>query len=138
MQIDLRAPGSGEAVLVRPGGRGGPVGDVELREDVGEVAGDGLLRQHQLVGDAPVGGPGRDQAQHLGLASGEAVPLGAAHLVEPVELGLRTERGEGGARRIPLQAGGVLVAQRVAGVGDRDPAARGVPGRPDRAEPGLD
>ena len=53
-------------------GRGGGTGaDVELGEDVGEVAGDGLLAEDQLGGDLRVAAAGSDQAEDLGLACGE-------------------------------------------------------------------
>ena len=55
----------------RPGRR--PRGDSELREDVLEVAGDGVLADHQLLGDVPVAPPARDQAQDLELAIAEPV-----------------------------------------------------------------
>src|SRR5437870_2066621 len=51
-----------EAVLERERSRRGAGRDAELREDVLQVPGDGVLAEHELRGDLTVALPGRDQA----------------------------------------------------------------------------
>src|SRR4051812_39987407 len=65
--------GSDEIVLVGVSGRRGARGDVELDEDIADVAVDGLLAEHEFAGDRLVGLAGGDEAQHLQLARRQSV-----------------------------------------------------------------
>src|SRR5215207_7384948 len=59
----------------------------ELGENVGAVAFDGLLADHQQLGDLPAGAGLGDQLDDLGLARRQRVlvdVLAAAHALEPV------------------------------------------------------
>jgi hypothetical protein len=47
-----------------------PVGDTELVEDIGQVAGDGAIADVKLLADVPVRLPLGHQRQHLALAPG--------------------------------------------------------------------
>ncbi len=66
------AGGVEEAEGVRPGGGLAAAGDAQLAEDVGHVDAGRLGRDEQLGGYLPVAAPGRDQAEHLEFAFGEA------------------------------------------------------------------
>ena len=57
---------------MRRGGGFAAAGDAQLAQDVGHVDAGCLGRDEQLGGDLPVAAPGRDQAEHLEFAFGEA------------------------------------------------------------------
>ena len=67
-----RAGGVEQAEGVRPGGGLAAAGDTQLAEDVGHVHAGRLGRDEQLGGDLPVAAPGRDQAEYLEFAFGQA------------------------------------------------------------------
>ena len=54
-------------------GRGGSRREVELREDIGDVTGDGFFADIELLSDGPVGLASCDEAEHLNLTRGQAV-----------------------------------------------------------------
>jgi hypothetical protein len=56
----------------RGGGRAGR--DVELAEDVLQVAGDGVLADDERRSDLTIRSPGRDEAKDLELSGREPVP----------------------------------------------------------------
>jgi len=106
----------------------GARGDIQLGEDVLQVAGDRVLADRQLRRDLAVAAAGGDQAQDLELALAEAVAIGAVsrrkqQRFDPGEVARRTERGEGVARGFQLELRRVLVAERAAGATDRLPSA---------------
>src|SRR5712691_8491867 len=61
-----------QAQRVRPGRGFAAAADAQLAEDVRHVDARRLGRDEQLGGDLPVAAPGRDEAEHLQLALGEA------------------------------------------------------------------
>ena len=75
-QASVQRSGQGTSGRVRPvwathGGDRRPRADVELDEDVPEVALHGLLADDEVGRDLPVGLPRRDEGRHLTLARGE-------------------------------------------------------------------
>ena len=66
----------------RVGGRGRPRGELELAQDVGDVAVNGVLAHHQPLGDLPVREALGEQAQHLPLPRRE---LGEGSRPPPVD-----------------------------------------------------
>src|ERR1700735_3005908 len=67
---------SGEPTLGGPAGQLVPGGELELAQDRGDVAFDGLDRDEQLTGHLLVGVPLGDQPQDLALAGGQLGKLG--------------------------------------------------------------
>src|SRR5688500_16855564 len=61
-----------QAVVVRVGSGRSARGDTDLREDVADVTGDGLLADGEVVRNGTVGHAGRDERKDLDLAGGQA------------------------------------------------------------------
>lgn len=95
------------------GGGSGTVGDLELAEDVADVAFDGVLGDHELPGDLFIRMPDGDEAEHLPLARTEegleSVLLAAAIVAEKV-VGC-----EGGIIAVPGFKSGHIVHRPVDG-----------------------
>src|SRR5215213_11931961 len=70
--LPVPATSPGRAISRHGPGRGGRArGDAELAEDVGDVAVDGVLAQHEPLGDLPVGEALGDELEHLALPRAE-------------------------------------------------------------------
>src|SRR5581483_12497170 len=90
------------------------------------------LAEHERGRDLPVRPAGGDEEQHLQLALGEAVGAarrGAAERADPGEVRPRSQAGVGGARRLELEPGGLLVAESTAGERDELPDPGDLVGR---------
>ena len=82
------------------GGRGGAGRYVELGEDVGEMTGDRLVAEHQLLRDLGVAVAGSNQAEDLELAPGEtAGRLAVQQFLDLLPGRDRAELAEGPGRR---------------------------------------
>src|SRR5215470_6904918 len=110
---------SKQLVRVSEGCRSRPRRDVELVEDVREVAVDRLLAQVELRGDRLVRLARGDEEEDLELARCEAMrprDRGAGReRVEALEVGRRAELFEDRLRAVDPEAGAVLVAECAAG-----------------------
>src|SRR6476660_6801342 len=107
-----------EAMLVRPGGRCGASGDIQLDEDVAHMAINGLLAQEEFVRDGLVGLACRDMPQHLLLPHAQAVGVrygagvscrgrGWTHRLERGNVWSGAEMDEGFPRGLELERGPV-------------------------------
>src|SRR5690242_17601323 len=113
---ELTMSGRSDQVVLECERRGSRArGDLELPEDVLQVAGDGVLAEDERRRDLAVAPTGRDESQHLQLA-----------LREPVDLARPTRLGEGSDPRgvrcraepfeclrggLQLEAGRVVIAE---------------------------
>ena len=61
----------GQAVLVRPGGSSRTIREIQPGEDVGDMTGDCLLADRQLLPDGAIGMTPCEQAEYLQLAHRE-------------------------------------------------------------------
>ena len=86
-------------MLGGPDGDLGPRAEVELIEDVGDVAVDGPLGESQAPGHLTVAKPLSDQPQYLHLALAEPRRPGVPSTSHPV-----TRRGEHSVRRLAVKA----------------------------------
>src|SRR5215475_14048386 len=119
---------SEQLVLVGVRGGGRARRQIEFREDVADVAGDGLLADAQSSRDRPVLGAGGDEAQHFDLAAGQSR--------SNVRRGLRRQRGdprrgrrrtkllEGLLGRLELELCAFVVSEQTIGQADQHAALR--------------
>src|SRR5438067_9204684 len=101
------------SALTLPGDPGrdlGPAAEAELVEDVGHVAVDRALRDHELLGDLVIGQPARDERGDLELAAAEQV-LGRCRGCFGLRLGQRVLDRLIERHRAPGRPGPVVAAR---------------------------
>ena len=100
-----------------------PGGDVELRQDVADVALDRFHAERERVGDLLVGFAGGDQAQHLNLAGRETVAARVGPMdqerVDPGDVRASAEARVGRPRGLELHPPPFPIAEHAAGEAER-------------------
>ena len=105
-------------MLQREAAGGGAGGDVEFGVDRCQMPADGAGAEEEALGDLGIGQAGRDEAEHLDLAGGEAGRIGrAAKARVAARASARASVGGApsaadGARLVERVARGVAVARR--------------------------
>src|SRR5580765_1922650 len=120
-----------EAMLEGVRGCGRPARQVELDEDVAQVASDGLLADGERVGDALVRLAGGHEAKHLDFPRRQDAAGGFVHELtsEPFccgKVGRSRQRLERAAGRFEFHPGAIAVAERPAGAAHEDVRPRGL------------
>jgi hypothetical protein len=99
--------------------------DAQLGEDVLQVAGDGVLADHECHADLPVAPAGRNEAQHLEFTVGEPVSVNGRgawqERPDAGEVRCSSQLREDVASRFQLKRSRVRVAERPAGKPHEDP-----------------
>src|SRR6266568_3120442 len=117
-----RPGGSDEVVLEGEGARGRTRRQPKLREDVLDVARDGVLADHERGRDLTVALAGRQQAEHLELARRQPVRrpvvVRSRQRSEQLEIGRGSEPFEDATSSVDFECERVFVAERA--VGDTD------------------
>ena len=107
-------PNSAKFVLQRVGDGSGPGGDVQLHQDIGDVAADGVLAQDQSVSDLLVAQAPAQQLEHLRFARAENGGTSRpGELVGPGHLRCNSQAPQGITGYSGLVQGGVSAAQGV-------------------------
>ena len=109
-------------VPIGPGGRSRARGDVQLAEDIADVAIDGLLAEEELAGNGLIGLAGRNEAEHLELSRAQPVRVKwgsgsrgrrrRGHRIGRAHVGCRAKLVEHLSRGVELEGCAVLVAER--------------------------